>query len=1466
MTAASNDTSSSIMRSCEGDSTKARHLERASLSKARGVSIRMCTSIWIASVLLSVCIGDYYSLLVEAISFSSSTRASPSGAPTSFAVNEKTRNLQQEEDWSTPASSLHPTSSPTSSSPPSSLRSTKKAKKHKKKEKNQIAATEDATLPSGDDIKRRSPRRGSSTGQRQVVPKQRPGTHGANPAFGLKTKRRREESIGMEGSDASNRKRLKSARQSTNSGSSARGNTQRAAFVRDDGSARHRTSKTRASITSAKATKKEKSSAVKKFTKHHGSKRKKVVHGKPSDKVQYQRERILPSSSLESKESSVAFRRIPNDASKQQNNGKSLTKRRYSNEKKFSRTDKSGGPHRRKKKSALKKEKSRPKAFEAVDKGSLIEEDRPIPPDAMQASRRGRTAKSSARGAEAKDGSTNTKIPKKKQRKKVHAVGEQGPALPGPASIASASTKDETCNSAGEIEPAAEAAPVVDSIKKDSKSTKRTKRRKKSSSKLSGEKGVGSPPTDTEEKQSDDETIQVDSRVEAPIDVEVLEGTNASPDESSPLPVMDEESNLMTTGVETLNETPANVAVDDESINAADTGIPTPLETGNDGAEEAKSIDVELVVEDQGEKSSSLDEPLEQVSPHEDVDEIQKDESKDEEEESGLNVGGEARVDEEERSQAESDEVDEQDVVDVENAGEKGEDSANDDAHGDEIAASDTVEGKSIAADENEANEEDDDTAIGDAEEGAVDEEEPTKVAAPFTVEDESVAADEENDRSRMSDSEEAEVEEEEPTEVAAPGTIEGDSAEKVNEGTTVDDAKQGEVDEEEPTEVAALGTAKGESEGDEVDEEEPTEVAAPGTTEGEGDAEGAESDEEEKVQISAGIVGDESSIDENEIDEHNEDNADSDIEEDKIDEENTTHGATDADQGKVPTDDKDADEKCEDSMENIEEGIRIDESAGVEEIEDEVEADPEDSNEIVNTENVDVESSQRTLEESETASEADGQKQENETSGGDSGNDGPDLKGPNNKYKGMVDPEQDVVSFIEEVLQENVRSWIEDTSVDSNIENIVNKTRGGHSDSGNEGAVSDSGLNEDDERFSSSSDVMLLERPMSDDSKFPAEEPNEKPLMKREELKMSGDKESDAVVSVVTWNLAEDSPSEEDAAFIRKFRENGISPGQGSDLVLISGQECENIKPRRSEGRRSREYRRLMIKMLGQDYVPVALHLLGGIQFGLFAKKSFLKEIEDVTLTDVTCGIGNVLHNKGAIAAFVKVKARNDKEENKNRSKSLRMVFVTAHLAAHVKNAKARDSDFWRISSELEAQVPEGFLPRKVGDQDSSGSFLFDSVDRVFFCGDLNYRLDLPRELTEYTLLHETEYDQPMLKDLLRHDQLVQSMAEGRAFPAFGEGKITFMPTFKYDKESNSYDTSHKQRIPAWTDRILFQPADGIRVLDYQSVPAAQSSDHRPVYGSFRIGMEGRVIPPSLKKRKRKRLQESYSYHERDY
>lgn len=78
----------------------------------------------------------------------------------------------------------------------------------------------------------------------------------------------------------------------------------------------------------------------------------------------------------------------------------------------------------------------------------------------------------------------------------------------------------------------------------------------------------------------------------------------------------------------------------------------------------------------------------------------------------------------------------------------------------------------------------------------------------------------------------------------------------------------------------------------------------------------------------------------------------------------------------------------------------------------------------------------------------------------------------------------------------------------------------------------------------------------------------------------------------------------------------------------------------------------------------------------------------------------------------------------------------------------------------------------------------------------------------------------------------------------------------FQYDPGTQQFDTSSKQRAPAYTDRILYkyrQPMSAIRrgsaiagtlfsqcpppivCLAYDSVPSITSSDHKPVWALFR-------------------------------
>ncbi|KAL7533436.1 hypothetical protein ACHAWF_004492 [Thalassiosira exigua] len=77
--------------------------------------------------------------------------------------------------------------------------------------------------------------------------------------------------------------------------------------------------------------------------------------------------------------------------------------------------------------------------------------------------------------------------------------------------------------------------------------------------------------------------------------------------------------------------------------------------------------------------------------------------------------------------------------------------------------------------------------------------------------------------------------------------------------------------------------------------------------------------------------------------------------------------------------------------------------------------------------------------------------------------------------------------------------------------------------------------------------------------------------------------------------------------------------------------------------------------------------------------------------------------------------------------------------------------------------------------------------------------------------------------------------MRFNRIFSGFAEGPLNFFPTYKFDHDSDHYDSSERRRVPSWTDRILFKSETNTQVLSYCSAPDVRTSDHRPVYATFR-------------------------------
>merc|ERR1712118_83419 len=75
-----------------------------------------------------------------------------------------------------------------------------------------------------------------------------------------------------------------------------------------------------------------------------------------------------------------------------------------------------------------------------------------------------------------------------------------------------------------------------------------------------------------------------------------------------------------------------------------------------------------------------------------------------------------------------------------------------------------------------------------------------------------------------------------------------------------------------------------------------------------------------------------------------------------------------------------------------------------------------------------------------------------------------------------------------------------------------------------------------------------------------------------------------------------------------------------------------------------------------------------------------------------------------------------------------------------------------------------------------------------------------------------------------------------GGFWPQFQDAPIFFPPTYKFDTGTDTFDTSSKRRVPAWTDRILWKGDDKITNVAYSSVPTLMTSDHRPVVGQYEM------------------------------
>ena len=124
-----------------------------------------------------------------------------------------------------------------------------------------------------------------------------------------------------------------------------------------------------------------------------------------------------------------------------------------------------------------------------------------------------------------------------------------------------------------------------------------------------------------------------------------------------------------------------------------------------------------------------------------------------------------------------------------------------------------------------------------------------------------------------------------------------------------------------------------------------------------------------------------------------------------------------------------------------------------------------------------------------------------------------------------------------------------------------------------------------------------------------------------------------------------------------------------------------------------------------------------------------------------------------------------------------------------------------------------------------------FKSHDVMLIFGDLNYRLEIDNILCRQIIKNGN------LSQLFMYDQLLKEKMRNSHFNDLEEGTLNFNPTYRYDINTNNYDTSKKKRTPAWCDRILWKRKDFIKQILYDRADY-KLSDHRPIYAFFKISV----------------------------
>lgn len=333
-------------------------------------------------------------------------------------------------------------------------------------------------------------------------------------------------------------------------------------------------------------------------------------------------------------------------------------------------------------------------------------------------------------------------------------------------------------------------------------------------------------------------------------------------------------------------------------------------------------------------------------------------------------------------------------------------------------------------------------------------------------------------------------------------------------------------------------------------------------------------------------------------------------------------------------------------------------------------------------------------------------------------------------------------------------------------------------------------------------------------------------------------------LIRTVTWNMhAKKPPSKENINRV-------LLPLNKFHMVIVGSEECERSITQSAVNPSKKNWEAYLREALGSNYIPLRAQTLQAMHIIVFVHIGIRPNVLDIFSGAIATGMANTLGNKGGVG--VSFKMGNSK-----------FAFLNCHLAAHQHGLNKRNLQMNKIDKEMCAllfknnsetatsSIHSGLIsgdlnvaPDKLvvppvtatssaavvaggGGTSDTSTKLIDVADIVFIMGDLNYRVRGNRSIVDKLI-------QLRMRDvLLVNDQLRWSMDQGLVLSGYHEAEIKFLPTYKFDKNSDTYDSGPKKRIPGWTDRIVFK-GQNTTCLAYDSEPNIRTSDHRPVFASF--------------------------------